>query len=81
MSNENGFTSGNGAASRIEVPAHRPTLLDDQDSAWLIEAGTVDVFFVQDHNGGDAGPRRHVLRATSGDAIFGFGAGGDHPQP
>jgi NHLM bacteriocin system ABC transporter ATP-binding protein len=80
MSNENEFASGNGATSRIEVPAHRPILLDDRDSAWLIEAGTVDVFFVQDHNGGDAGPRRHVLRATSGDAIFGFGAGGDHPH-
>ena len=67
--------------SRMEAQANNPIVIDDPESAWLVEAGTVDVFMVQQHNEATAGPRRHVLRATGGQAVFGFETNGNGSSP
>ncbi len=74
MTNESRFEFERGVGLRIEVQANKPILMDDPDSAWLVETGTVDVFFVQEQDGVLIGPRRHVMRAASGNAVFGFEA-------
>src|SRR5690349_4886989 len=59
-------------ASRAEAPANRPLHIDDGDSAWIVESGNLDVFFVQTTNGAASGPRRHVMRIHPGQPVFGI---------
>jgi NHLM bacteriocin system ABC transporter ATP-binding protein len=51
-----------------------PVLIHDPESVWVIQFGTADLFYVPLSNGSPAGPRRHVLRAHAGQAVFGFPA-------
>jgi NHLM bacteriocin system ABC transporter ATP-binding protein len=52
-------------------PQH-PLPIHDPESVWIVESGTADLFYVPLSDGLPAGPRRHVLRAHAGQAVFGF---------
>lgn len=54
-----------------ELQGSRPFSIDDPQSVWIVEKGSLDLF-VQENRQGLDGPRRHVLRAIAGDAVFGF---------
>jgi ATP-binding cassette subfamily C protein len=56
-----------------EFRANQPLFLDDAESAWIVEMGAVDLFLMKEEAAGVAGPRRHVLRVSTGQAIFGVG--------
>src|SRR5690349_17224601 len=58
--------------SLFEAQANRPVVLDDPESAWVVETGTVDLFLVTQQDGEPTGPRRHILRVGAGQAIFEF---------
>jgi NHLM bacteriocin system ABC transporter ATP-binding protein len=66
------------AGERSAAGSDRPFLLTT-GSIWLVEAGYVDIFGVQVRDGAPAGPRRHLLRAGKGQALFGVAADGDGP--
>src|SRR3954454_6227651 len=50
----------------------RQVSIHDPQSAWIVERGFVDLFYDSLISDGSLGPRRHILRATRGHAIFGF---------
>jgi ATP-binding cassette subfamily C protein len=52
--------------------AHAPFFLD-AGSVWLVTSGAVDVFSVQALDGQPSGPRTHLFRAVTGEALFGAG--------
>jgi NHLM bacteriocin system ABC transporter ATP-binding protein len=81
MTTEMPFEAEAALGSRVEAQANKPFLIDDAECAWLVETGTVDVFALQPQNGDLAGPRRHVLRVTPGQAIFGLETNGDEGRP
>jgi hypothetical protein len=78
----------------IEVKAHgavhpdsaqepyfaRDFVMDDPEFAWIVEKGNLDVFLVSHDSDGLAGPRRHVLRALAGHAVFSLDARGTQPN-
>jgi NHLM bacteriocin system ABC transporter ATP-binding protein len=55
-----------------DTSANRPFLLDDVSAARIVENGALDIFLVEDESGELKGPRRHVMRATEGQAVLGF---------
>src|SRR5690348_3120419 len=55
-----------------EQHVSRPFFVDDSETVWIIEKGHLDLFFVQEDTEGFTGPRRHVLRAHTGQAVFGL---------
>jgi len=56
----------------ISRDTHRAAFpLTGDGSAWRVDAGAVDVFFVHANNGVVNAPYKHVLRATAGQVIFG----------
>ena len=57
--------------SKVEIPGNTPLALDDPESAWIVEAGKLDVFLVKTAEGELSGPRHHLLRAEIGDSVFG----------
>jgi len=65
--------------STIVIPGNTPLTLDDFESAWIVEAGKLDVFLVRAVEGELAGPRHHVLRAEIRDSVFGVSASPFHP--
>lgn len=81
MTTEIPFDDEAARGSREEAQANKPFIIDNAESAWLVETGTVDIFAVQPQNGDLAGPRRHVLRVTRGQAIFGMDANGNEARP
>ena len=48
-----------------------PIDLDREDGIWLVERGSVDVFVTQTEGGRHAAPLKHLLRAESGELLFG----------
>ena len=48
-----------------------PVDLDREDGIWLVERGSVDVFVTQTEGGRHAAPLKHLLRAESGELLFG----------
>jgi hypothetical protein len=54
----------------------RAFFIDDSEVAWIVEKGNLDIFLVQQDSKGHAGPRRHVLRARAGQAVFGLDLAG-----
>jgi NHLM bacteriocin system ABC transporter ATP-binding protein len=78
----------------IEVKAHgdaypdsaqepyfvRDFVIDDPDVVWIVEKGDLDLFLVSHDSDGLAGPRRHVLRARAGQAVFGLDLRGTQPN-
>ena len=56
----------------IEVGGDRPILLDDPDSVLVVSSGKVDVFSTQADVGQTMGPRRHLCRIETGQALFGM---------
>ena len=59
----------------IEVGGDRPILLDDPDSVLVVSSGKVDVFSTQADVGQTMGPRRHLCRIETGQALFGMDLG------
>jgi NHLM bacteriocin system ABC transporter ATP-binding protein len=59
----------------IEVGGDRPILLDDPDSVLVVSSGRVDVFSTQADVGQTMGPRRHLCRIETGQALFGMDLG------
>ena len=56
----------------ISRDTHRAAFpLTRDGTAWRVDSGAVDVFFVHANNGVVNAPYKHVLRATAGQAIFG----------
>lgn len=53
---------------------HAPTsfLIEDPAAAWIVEEGSLDLFLIEKESESLAGPRRHVLRASTGQAVFGL---------
>jgi NHLM bacteriocin system ABC transporter ATP-binding protein len=61
------------ADAAVEARGNQPLPVHDPASAWIVESGAVDLFHVAVAGvGAPAGPRRHVLRASAGEVIFGF---------
>ena len=56
----------------IEVGGDRPILLDDPDLVFVVISGKVDVFSTQADVGQTMGPRRHLCRIETGQAMFGM---------
>ncbi len=56
----------------IEVGGHKPILLDDPDSVLVVGSGKADVFSTQADVGQTMGPRRHLCRIETGQALFGM---------
>ena len=56
----------------IHAAANEPLAVHDPNTAWIVESGAVDLFYVAVLNGDSTGPRRHILRATTGQVIFAF---------
>ena len=56
------------ARSGISVPCagNQPVSLDDPDSVWFIDQGTVDLFLVEFRDGVEQAAPQHVLRRESG---------------
>ncbi|MCY3839522.1 MAG: ATP-binding cassette domain-containing protein [Gammaproteobacteria bacterium] len=56
----------------ISRDTHRAAFpLTGDGTAWRVDSGAVDVFFVHANNGVVNAPYKHVLRATAGHVIFG----------
>ncbi|NOZ22281.1 MAG: NHLP bacteriocin export ABC transporter permease/ATPase subunit [Planctomycetes bacterium] len=56
----------------LDVGANQPFLLDDADSAWLIQSGLIDIFSVDVEDGRAAGVRSHLCRLEAGDLLLGM---------
>ena len=56
----------------VEVGGDRPILLDDPDAVFVAISGKVDVFSTQADLGQTMGPRRHLCRIETGQAMFGM---------
>ena len=56
------------ARSGVAVPCagNLPVKLDDPDSAWFIDQGTVDLFLVESRDGVEQAAPQHLLRRESG---------------
>ncbi|MEM9456206.1 MAG: NHLP bacteriocin export ABC transporter permease/ATPase subunit [Myxococcota bacterium] len=58
-------------ARRARVSVQAPILLSDHGSAWYIEAGRVDLFWVPIRHGQPVGLRRHLGELGPGEVFFG----------
>ncbi|MCY4493284.1 MAG: NHLP bacteriocin export ABC transporter permease/ATPase subunit [Acidimicrobiaceae bacterium] len=55
----------------VDVAGNRPLLLDEPASAYYVERGAVDVFFVEHARGEAVSAPKHLLRAEQGRLVFG----------
>lgn len=55
----------------IPTPGNKPFLLEGENNVWIVGTGTVDVFFVNIEKSGKFGKREHLLRAQTGEILFG----------
>ncbi|MCW5978050.1 MAG: NHLP bacteriocin export ABC transporter permease/ATPase subunit [Bryobacteraceae bacterium] len=60
------------STAAVRAGAGREFLVHDPEKAWLVEAGSVDLFVVRAENGELRGALRHTLRVGAGAAIFGL---------
>ena len=69
------YTSIAGLAARsgtsVSCAGNLPVKLDDPDSVWFIEHGTVDLFLVEFKDGVEQAAPQHLLRRTSGRMVPG----------
>jgi NHLM bacteriocin system ABC transporter ATP-binding protein len=56
----------------VEVSAHQPFLLDDEEMVWFVVSGGIDIFTVALEKGKPAGTRSHFLAILPGQCFFGF---------
>jgi len=56
----------------MEVGGNQPFLLSDPASAWLVEEGHVDIFFVEMVSGDIRGARQHCCSVKPGEVFFGL---------
>ncbi len=59
-------------ATLINSASHQPILLQDEQTAWVVYTGRVDLFAVQLVNGRIAGSRKHLFRVEAGQALWGM---------
>jgi ATP-binding cassette subfamily C protein len=65
--------------SVIQNPAPNvPFSVEDPAMVWVVKSGWLDLFLVPLKDGKAEGARRHVLRITAGQAVFGVGSHLDH---
>ncbi len=64
------------AGTMVPAGSDRPFWIDDPGQAWYVAAGRVDVFALEGGGTQAPGTRTHLLRATAGAVIFGWGGGG-----
>ena len=62
--------AGDGAPQPLE--ANAPLLLEGAENAWLLQAGTAEIFSIDLLDGEQDGPRRHVFSAEPGCLLIGF---------
>ena len=63
------FTEG----ERVEADGHRPFLIDDPNSVWLVEEGKIELFTIAVNDDGEPeGARSHFLTIEPGRCIFGM---------
>ena len=58
--------------TRYEIGGNTPFLLNDPESVWLIQSGTVEIFSVRVLEGQPSGSRYHFITSTTGDLLFGM---------
>ncbi len=63
-----------GVGELIPMGGYAPLWLTDRQAVWIVHSGQVDVFSVCLREGKPMGPRRHLLRAAAGQALFGIAA-------
>jgi ATP-binding cassette subfamily C protein len=56
----------------VAASGNKPVLLHDPELAWVVFSGYVEVFAVRVEDGQPVGPRRHLFRASAGEALFGM---------
>ena len=66
---------GNQEGRQIAAGGNAPISLDDPDSVFVVSSGRVDVFSTQADVGQTMGPRRHLCRVETGQALFGIDLG------
>jgi hypothetical protein len=59
------------AAEMLEDAGTIRFRVDEADTAWLVAAGSVDLFLVPVEPGHSPGARHHVMRAREGEVLFG----------
>ena len=59
----------------VPCAGNRPLRLDDPNTAWIVEQGTVDVFAVEYESDRTASTFKHMIRARRGRLLFGENAG------
>ncbi|HJS75051.1 MAG TPA: hypothetical protein VJ921_12245, partial [Vicinamibacteria bacterium] len=57
----------------LERSGNTPFLLDDPETLWRVESGSVDVFSIPEENGHLGGPRRFLWSVDAGESVLGFG--------
>ncbi len=60
------------ASTGVAHTGREPLRVDDPDTAWWVEAGTIDVFAVPADEGKLAGAREHLYRVEAGQVFFGM---------
>ncbi|WP_419923410.1 ATP-binding cassette domain-containing protein [Candidatus Poriferisodalis sp.] len=63
---------------QVAAEANRPIRLDDGDTAWFVESGSLDVFLVEFRDSQNTASWQHLLRVGSGRLVPGVG-GADGP--
>ncbi len=63
--------------SPLRVSGNEPLLLDDPDTVWLIQSGSMAVFAVRVVDGVPKGARRYLFSLTIDEVLFGIGGLGD----
>ena len=59
----------------VRTAANLPVDLGDPDSAWYVESGAVDVFFVERREGRETAALQHVLHVAAGRLLLGAAPG------
>jgi len=58
-----------------KINGNQPFLLDDPQTVWLVQSGSVALFAVKVNQGVIEGIRRYLFSCDSGAALFGTGGG------
>jgi hypothetical protein len=61
--------------SFIVIPENEVLLLDDSESLWIIESGSMTVYAAKVQDGLLQSTRRYLFEVETGEALFGFAVG------
>src|SRR5580704_6076749 len=65
-------TAPNPSHQLLEPPSNQPFCIHDPQSVWIVRAGKLDLFLVQESASETQGARFHFLRVAAGQAVFGM---------